>query len=141
MKIASNLLLSTVVALLVGVQPATADWPLQNLIPLGKKQEEKPAKAAEKSTVKWEPLVRLEAGVKKLGDGTKKFFTDTAETLRLKKPAAKRKPTSRYRPWSSYSKARKQEEKKSWLDSLFRREEPEPIQSMKDFVGLERPSP
>ena len=143
MKIARILSAGAALALLIVVQPALAEegW-LQKVNPFAKKENRNP-----NSIGRYNGRRRAEPSpLEKLDAGTKKFFAGARDALTWKKPAPKRKPTSQYVPWipqpqdPRYLSSRKKK-KKSWLDSLFRREEPKQPQSLKDWVGLPRLAP
>ena len=141
MKIVRILSCGVVLALLIGGRPLLAEgWSLQNLLPFGKKQTKKPART---TTVKRGPLEQLDAGMKKLGEGTKKFFVQTRDLLTGKKPAARRHPNySRRYPRIRHAgdpRYSRSKPKQSWLDTLLGREKPKPVRSMKEWVGLPRP--
>ncbi|MBN2477653.1 MAG: hypothetical protein JXB62_23800 [Pirellulales bacterium] len=143
-----------VLALLTGGQAARAEgWSLEKLNPVAAKPQPRTTgrsyARASSYGKKTEPsaLEKLDAGTKKLfadaAEGTKKFFRDTKDALTWKKPAPK--TASRpYVPWIQPPKDPRHlrsaaPKKKSWFDSLFVREEPKRVESMKDWVGLPRP--
>lgn len=128
-------------AFLIVAQPALAEdgW-FSRLNPFAAKEKETsstiPVKRANVSSAEPSPLEKLSAG-------TKKFFAGARDALTWKKPAPKKTPTNQYAPWMRPSKepvypSDRNKKKKSWLDSLFRRKEPQRVESMKDFVGLPR---
>jgi len=121
--------------IVAGPAPAEEGW-LGKLNPFAKKETHSTVSSRKYNAKKAEP-----SPLDKLTSGTKKFFTGTRDALTGKKPAAKRKPANQYAPWNGTSQAPRQanSQKKSWLDSLFRREKPKQVESMKDWVGLPRP--
>lgn len=69
----------------------------------------------------------------KMNDGTKEFFGRVGETLSLKKPQQKKKKTPHpYNPWVKQTK-----KEKSWFSSWFAPKEPEPPQSLREWMELE----
>ena len=142
MKIARILSAGSALALLMVAQPALAEegW-LDKLNPFAKKERQNTVSDRRYNTRKVEP-----SPLEKLNTGTKKFFAGARDALTWKKPAPKRKPTNQYVPWIRQPKdprhlSSRKKKKKSWLDSLFRREEPKRAQSLKDWVGLPRLAP
>jgi len=77
----------------------------------------------------------------KLNDQTKEFFAKTAETLGMNRPKAK--ASKQYLPWLKEPKdpryLRSHKTELSWWDKLLGREEPERVDSLKDWVGLPKP--
>ncbi len=142
MKTSGILSAAVLVVLLVSGQSAAADgWSLWKLLPFGKKEATRPAR---KSFARPSPLEKLDDDMKKFNEGTKKFFAQAVDALRWKKPDAKKRPTKRYLSWIREPKDPRylrepKKQKKSWWDSLFRREEPKRVDSMKDWVGLSKP--
>jgi hypothetical protein len=93
-------------------------------------------------------LAATDAGTRRLvvgiGTGTKKLFTGTRDLLTPKKPPQARESSSQYNIWGPEGNGLRKAgspKKKSWLDSLFRVEEPEPVGSLKEWVGLPRVEP
>jgi hypothetical protein len=93
-------------------------------------------------------LAATDAGTRRLvvgiGTGTKKLFTGTRDLLTPKKPPQARQSSSQYNIWGPGGNGLRKAgspKKKSWLDSLFRVEEPEPVGSLKEWVGLPRVEP
>lgn len=81
--------------------------------------------------------------LKGIGNGTTKLVRGTLDVVTLKplreKKTAKLDPPPQ--PWLNNSTKKKKEEKTSFWDSLFSSKEKEPkrVNTMRDFVGLERP--
>lgn len=135
MKTARILSIGVVVALFMGVQPALADgWSLEKL---------------NAGTTKF--FSDTTAGTKKLFSdtatgtkrffantttGTKKLFTGVKDTFSWNKPVPKARQNP-FVPWLRQAEA--PNKKKSWIDSLFGREEPKQVDSLQDWVGLPRP--
>lgn len=139
MKTARIFSAGVTLALLIIAQPVLAEegW-LEKLNPFAKKEEYNPRSGSRYQVKKAEP-----SPLEKLSAGTKKFFAGARDMLTGKRPAPKPRPTNQYAPWVRDSKdpryARGQKKKKrSWLDSLFRREEPKPVRSLQDWVALPR---
>ena len=89
---------------------------------------------------------RLSDGTKeffaKTNAGTKRFFADTRSALTGKKPSQTRRPLRH--PWIRPPEDQRyvrqpQEQKISWFDRLLGREEPKPVETMSEWVGLPRP--
>ena len=142
MKTARILSAGLALALLMVVQPALAEegW-LDKLNPFAKKERQNTVSARRYHTRNVEP-----SPLEKLNAGTKKLFAGARDALTWKKPAPKRKPTNQHVPWIRQPQdprylSNRKKKKKSWLDSLFRREEPKQPQSLKDWVGLPRLDP
>ena len=141
MKNALILPASVALAFVLVAEPAMAEegW-LAKLNPFAKKEKSGTlsARTYNVKNKRAEP-----SALEKLGTGTKKLLAGARDTLTWKKPAPKRKPTNQYVPWMQNPKnpryARSQQKKKSWLGSLFRREEPKRVQTLKEFVGMPRP--
>ena len=79
----------------------------------------------------------------KLGTGTKRFFSNVADTLTFKKSASARKsPVQPRSPWVSNSKSpRTASKKSSWTNMFYRKEEPKVPETMDDWMSLESPRP
>jgi len=79
--------------------------------------------------------------IKNLQTGTTKLVRGTIDVLTLKPFRQKKTTTPPKKLWlNRSSKTEKKEEKKSLLDSLFSSDKkPKRVETMKDFVGLERP--
>ncbi|HBO42535.1 MAG TPA: hypothetical protein DD670_01085 [Planctomycetaceae bacterium] len=74
--------------------------------------------------------------------GTKRFVRGTIDVITLKPLRKNKKPSLPLpeKPWENKPK-KKQQEKKSFWSGLFpAKEEPKRVQTMKDFVGLPRPT-
>lgn len=152
MQIARILSAGLVLSLLIGGRPAAAEnWSLQKLNPFAKKQQPNRTHARQRSYDRRSPtpIEKFNAGTKKFfadaGTGTKKLLTNTRDALTWKKPAAKKSNTPHF-PWVREPAYRQHQrstkkEKKSWLSSLFRREEALPSRSLDDFMGAERLDP
>lgn len=144
MKTSRTAAAGAMLALLIGGQSALADgWSLEKLLPFGKRE---PGKSARQTAAKPSPLRRFRAEMRKLNAQTKRLFAGVQDALTWKKPAPRSRPTNQYLPWIRPPKRQsylhpKKKQKESWFDSLFPREEPNQVQSLKDFVGLPRPSP
>lgn len=145
MKNARILSAGVALALLIAVQPVLAEegW-LKKLNPFAEEEKPSPAWSRTYNAKRAEP-----SSLEKLGASTKKFFGGARDALTWKKTPPKRRPTNQYGPWVrepndlGYFRRQQEKEKKkrSWLDSLFRREEPKQVQSLKDWVGLPRLDP
>jgi len=113
---------------------------------------------------------RVTGDVRKLGDGTKKFLSDTtagtgkllsdatagtgrilhgaADILTLKKPSPHSNASNPLLPWTWGAKKSppadpwvRRGQKKSWMEFLIRREEPKPVESFDDWWNLKRMDP
>lgn len=137
-------------ALLIAVEPVLAEegW-LKNLNPFAQKEKPSLPSAHRPAWSRTYNVKRAEpSSLEKLSASTKKFFTGARDALTWKKTPPKRRSTNRYGPrmresndLGYFRRQREKEKKKSWLNSLFRREEPKRVQSLKDWVGLPRPGP
>ena len=142
MIIARILSAGAALALLIVTQPVLAEegW-LGKLNPFANQEKHDTVSRNTHNAGRAEP-----SPLERFNAGTKKFFAGARDVLVGKKPAPEKKPTNQYAPWvrqpkdPRYLDSRKKK-KKSWLDSLFRREEPKPPQSLKDWVGLPRLDP
>jgi hypothetical protein len=124
--------------IVAGPAPAEEGW-LDKLNPFAKKESHSTPAGRKHNVRKVQP-----SPLEKLNAGTKKFFAGARDTLTGKKPASKQKATNQYPTWSPTSNAPRQassQKKKSWVDSLFRREKPKEVESMKEWVGLPRLEP
>ncbi len=142
MPIARIVAFGVILAWLPGVRPAVAEAPWGQSRPY--RAEPSPLERLNAGTQKF--FADAGAGTKKFfadaGTGTKKFFAQTKNALTWKKPAPKRTPAERMQ--RSLSAAYLRPEKKprrSWLGSLFRREEALPSRSLSDFLAAERLDP
>ena len=75
--------------------------------------------------------------------GTKRFVRGTVDVITLKPLRKSKKPSLPLpeKPWENKPKHKQQEKKKSFWSGLFpAKEEPKRVETMKDFVGLPRPS-
>jgi hypothetical protein len=127
MKILGPLFVAVLICTWIAGRPATADDWWWSADADKAQRSQSPAKKA------FNPLAPIDAGVKgidrglkKLGSDTKRFFSNTGEALRWKRPA---KPPTQT------------EEKSSWLGSFFHREQPRPSSSVEDFLGAGRLDP
>jgi hypothetical protein len=74
----------------------------------------------------------------RMGTGTRRFLGSTWDTLTFQKKQQARQPVSgETRTWSG-NKAQ-QPKKESWLSSWFGRKEPEPPETIGEWMSLERP--
>ncbi len=79
--------------------------------------------------------------LKEIDAGTKKFLRGTIDVITLKPLRQRNRPylAPPEKPWLNNS-SKKKEKKKSFWSSLFKPDKkPKRVESMKDFVGLERP--
>jgi len=132
MTVARILPWCVVLALLAGGQRVSADGlSLANLSPSAKATETTPCAS---KTSKKEPST-----LEKLSTGTKSFFTQVGDTLTLKKKPAPKKTISPFASATKHNSTSKQTPKKSWLSSLFQREQPKK-QNMTptDWIGQQR---
>jgi len=164
MKTAPFLAAIFVLTLFAGERSVRAEgWSLEKLNPFAKQEPAAYSAApvrfgAYANKKEPSPLEKFNAGTQKIladttagtkkvlvgtANGTKKFFTGVRDTFAWKDPAPKRKANPLV-PWirepedPRYLRS-SQKQKKSWFDSLFGREEPRRVESMKDWVGLPRP--
>jgi hypothetical protein len=151
MRVARVSLAAMVLSVLIVAQSGLAEpaWP-QALNPLADWRRDDPASpmAGNAAAAKPSSLEKLGAGTKKffadLGTGTKRFFTGVNDVLTGKKRASKKGSTNSHASWSlsqQQSSPTSSRKKKSSLDWLLGREEPEPVESLKDWVGLPRLDP
>ncbi len=100
----------------------------------------------------WNPLTPIDAGIKgvdrglkKIGNGTKRLFSNAGDALRLKSPASKKVSKTPHLPWIRPAKPeeeKKKSEKPSWLGSWFQQQEkPRPSSSIEDFLDAGRLDP
>ena len=150
MKIVRFLLCGVVLTLLFVGRTARADgWSLGKLNPF-EKQQAPPTPSYETPSQAPSPLRKFNdgakklvadtsAGTKKLVDGTaagtKRFFVGAKDMLTWKKSTTKARPISPYGSWQHEIEP----QKRSWLSSLFRREEPKPAKDVDEFLSLDRP--
>ncbi|MHB1033483.1 MAG: hypothetical protein ACYC35_01835 [Pirellulales bacterium] len=88
------------------------------------------------------PQRKEPSALDKVGSGTKKFFTRTADAISFKKPAPKKKPSTSY-AWGSSQKTPQPKLKKkdqSWFSSWFAPKEPKPPESVGEWLALKRPN-
>ena len=83
--------------------------------------------------------------LKNIRTGTRKVVSDTVDVVTLKKFRKNKQPQGLpepEKPWlNKTSKKKKKEEKKSiWSALLPSKKKPKRVKTMKDFVGLDRPS-
>jgi hypothetical protein len=84
-------------------------------------------------SVKRTPAKKSPNALDKMATGTKNFFNKTGEALHLKKPAPRKPPVIvAAKPRVAPPPYR---EKKSWIPSWLRTEEPERSTSVKDWIG------
>ena len=76
--------------------------------------------------------------LKQLDRGTKKFVRGTVDVITLK-PLWKKKPEPPTKPWLNHTRKSSPKKKSVW-QSWFGPKEPTQPQTMKDFVGMKRPS-
>jgi len=146
MKVARFVSAGVVVVLLMGSQATLADdWSWQKLNPFASNDPQPsrrhtarssvhPMNRTRKSTAEPSGLQKFTGELKqKVGEdlskfnaGTKRFFSGAKDALTWKEPAPKKK-----RP----------KKKTSWMNSLFGRKEPKPIESFDDWWALERIDP
>ncbi len=143
MKTVWSLCAGAVLVVLIVARPALAEegW-LGKLNPFAKKEKKEQPRTTWGGT--YTPRKAKPSPLEKLGTGTKKFFAGARDVLTGKKHAPKRKPANHYTPWTRQStdwRHTSSRKKQSWFDSLFRREEPKPVESMEDWVGLPRLEP
>ena len=159
--------ISVIVALFAGVQPAGAEsWSLDKPSASSRPEEHSTIygrKYTRDSDLGQSPLEKLNAGTKKFftdttagtkklfsdttagtkkffantTTGTKRFFAGVKDTFSWNKPA----PRTRQNPFVPWLRQAEdpRKHKRSWIDSLFGREEPKQVDSLKDWVGLPRP--
>ena len=112
---------------LLAVQPAAADW-----WPFGK-SDKKPEQATKKKVSANTPVKPTATTTAKKSTSWNPFSSEKA------------KPSNSYvSPYSGVgsSYGKKAPEKKGWLSSMFQKEEPpQKLNSVDDFMKLERPSP
>ena len=131
MRLVRIVLLGLAAAWLLTAQSAQADdgWSLKKLNPFDRKEVPRtpPAPKPEWMRKMDRDMHRLNNGIKtgvhQVGTGTKRLLVGTWDTITLKRFATQ--PT--------------QPKKPSWFSSMFTREEPKRVESMKDWVGLPRP--
>ena len=123
-RIAGVLSVSVMLVLLADVRPAMCKgWSLPN--PFA-------------SETKTETKVKKPSVLDKVSAGTKKFFSQAAETLRLKKPEPK-KSTPQYACPVRPSIHPRKKESKSWFDWLSRSEEPRGPKTVTEWMDNDRP--
>ena len=123
-RIAGVLSVSVMLVLLADVRPAMCKgWSLPN--PFA-------------SETKTEPKVKKPSVLDKVGAGTKKFFSQAAETLRLKKPEPKKSIPQYAHPVPPNIHPRKKESK-SWLGWLPQSEEPRRPKTVTEWMDNDRP--
>ncbi len=138
------LVISSVLLLLAGsASPAMAEESsLKNLLSFDNDKEQhnashfvQPVNRAKNSS----PSIWTKIGhdMKRLNNGTKRFFSNTANALCWKK---KTSPPPASRTSNSFGRASsKPKENTSWFKPFWTREEPSLPESTRDFVGMERP--
>ena len=164
MKIARILSAGATAILLIGSPPALAEgWSPAKLNPFAKRAENNTVSGRRHNvrSVEPSPLEKLNTGTKKFfadtnagltkffadtDAGAKRFFAGAKGALTRKRPDPKRKPTNQYVPWVRAPNdprypQQHTKQKNSWLDSLLGREEPKRVESLKEWVGLPRPTP
>jgi hypothetical protein len=78
--------------------------------------------------------------LKRVNAGTKKFVRGTIDVVTLKPLWEKKEPSPPPKPWLNNTHTKNTPKKKSFWGSLLTPEKTSQPQSMKDFVGMERPS-
>ena len=79
--------------------------------------------------------------MRRVNAGTKKFVRGTIDVVTLKPLWPKKKLSPPPKPWLNNTHTKNTPKKKqSFLGSLLGPDEPSQPQSMKDFVGMDRPS-
>ena len=125
-RIAGVLSVSVMLVLLADVRPAMCKgWSLPN--PFA-------------SETKTEPKVKKPSVLDKVGAGTKKFFSQAAETLRLKKPEPKKSIPQYAYPVRPGIHPRKQESK-PWFGWLSPSEEPKGPATVAEWMDNKRLDP
>ncbi len=116
-------------------------WTLDQLNPFHRNEANR--KPDGRTVNKPSPLEKIDAS-------TRAFFSNLKDTLTPRKPAARKSPLKPRVPWVRNPKPQRTDaakkpqrtytaQKPSWLNSLFRREEPKPPETMDEFMRLERP--
>ena len=78
--------------------------------------------------------------LKRVNAGTKKFVRGTIDVVTLKPLWEKKEPSPPPKPWLNNTHTKNTAKKKSFWGSLLTPDKSSQPQTMKDFVGMERPS-
>lgn len=119
-KIMRILAASAMMLLLADVRPATCEgWSILHPFSSSESKQETKTRQPAPKTARQESST-----LDKMGQGTKKFFSQTGETLGLKKPEPKKPTYATAKPPVIQPPPKK--ESKSWFGSMFQPEEKKP---------------